>query len=277
MVYFKDFGKTVTDLFKTDKYAFNRTLITKTKNKHSSWETEHALQASGNMTSKLVYKQTDESMGAIEVTVPTKGELKVDYSTPKMVDGLTSNLVFSESSVDLKNTYCNGAFQSKLDASMNPGSMSVGNVAAEASMGFDGFSVGGAVKLNPNSDKMLSDYNLGMQYAKSKDTTISVKTEARCEKISTMLWQRWCPRSEYAARYVLDLENPSAPSFDVGTKWQMDDAATMQGVLRSSGDAMFLYKHKLSERMTASIGCTMNVKTLTADSTNIHYKLEFEA
>lgn len=276
MVFFKDFGKTVTDLFKGDKYKLNRTLKIKAQNTSSEWETKTVVQGSGSMSTKLVYKQSDASLGAVEITVPTKGNLEVDYATPSMTKGLKTNIVLKQPNVDVKGKYQTGAFKSKCEARLNVDAASLDSIYADASMGFEGFTVGGSVKLKPSDENsMLADYNVGIQYAKDPDTTISVATASRCDKVTTSFWRRYSPSAEIAARYTLDLEQPGNPQVEVGGKWKVDSKGTVQGVLRTGGEACLLYKHVLSSRLTASLGAVFDTKSFAADSTSMNYQLEF--
>lgn len=277
MVFFKDFGKTVTDLFKGDKYKLNRTLKVKAKNDASEWETKTVLSNSGSMSTKLVYKQSDPSFGAVELTAPTKGNLEVDYCTPSLAKGLKTNIVVKQPNVDIKGKYENGAFQSKCEARLNADTTTLASVYVDAAMGFEGFTVGASAKVQPGDDNMLADYNVGIQYAKDPDTTISVQTASKCDKVTTSFWRRYSPGAEVAARYTLDLDQPGKPEVEVGGKVKIDDKGTIQGVLGTNGEASLLYKHVLSSRLTASLGAVFDTASFASDSTTLNYQLEFNA
>jgi len=277
MVFFKDFGKTVNDLFKGDKYKLNRTLKVKAKNDATEWETKTVLTSAGSMSTKLVYKQSDASFGSVELTAPTKGNLEVDYCTPSLTKGLKTNIVVKQPNVDLKGKYENGAFKSKAEARLNADTTTLESIYVDASMGFEGFTVGASGKVKPGDESMLADYNVGIQYAKDPDTTISVATASKCDKVTTSFWRRYSPNAEVAARYTLDLEQPGNPKVEVGGKWKVDSKGTVQGVICTGGEAMFLYKHVLSSRLTASLGAVFDTKSFASDSTTINYQLEFTA
>lgn len=276
MVFFKDFGKTVTDLFDSDKYRLNRTLQVTAANSNTEWKTKTVINADGTMKNKLVYKQSDKCFGCVEATIPTKGALEVDYCTPKLADGLKTNVVVKQPNVDIKAKFTKGAFKHHSKTTMNFGG-SLDAVYADASYNFDGFMVGGAVKMKPNSESLLADYNVGMEYRHGKDTICSVSTKDRMEKISTGFWRRVSARGELAARFNVDLNETSQPSVEVGSRWKVDDSGTFQAVMKTGGDAMMLYKHKVNKRVTASLGACFDTKALSADTTKLHYKLEYLA
>lgn len=274
MVFFKDFGKTINDLFKGDKYTLNRTLNIKAKSADSEWETKTVL-SNGSLSTKLVYKQSDPSLGAVELTVPTKGNLEVDYTTPKLAKGLKTNVVVKQPNVDLKGKYTNGAVEAKCEAKINADSTSLESVYCDAAMGFDGFSVGGAVKIKPGNENMLADYNVGFQYARDPSTTFSVTTANSCNKLTTSALRSFDNGCNVGFRYTFDLDKPAQPAFEIGGKCKVDDNGTLQGVLRTGNEACLLYKHVLSNRLTASLGAVFNTQDMSAASTSINYKLEF--
>lgn len=281
MVFFKDFGKTINDLFKDSKYKLQRTLEVTAANDCSEWKTKTVISDKGKMKNELVYKQSDRSFGTVEVTVPTQGNMEINYTTPKLMDGLKTNVVVAQPNVDLKAKYCKGSIKTECKATLNTATTSLDTVYVDASIGIDGFYVGGAMKVKPgagNMSSMFADYNVGFQYNQSKNTTFSVSTANTLDKISTGFWRRYSDNGEVSARYNLDLndkQSTGAPSVEIGGRWKIDDKGTLQAVVRTAGDAMFLYKHRVSDRVTASLGTCLDTKSFSADSTKVHYKLEF--
>lgn|ERR1719382_33867 len=277
MVFFKDFGKTVSDLFKADKYELNRTMQVTAKSGSTEWVTKTVITDKGAMKNKLTYKQSDKTFGSAEVIVPTKGNLEVKYTTPKLADGLKTDLVLKQPCVDMKNKYTRGSIQSESCATFNSDTTSLDALYLDASVGVEGFSVGGAVKIKPGAEKALADYNVGLQYNPSEKSTLALTTANRCDNISSSFWYRYSDCGELGARYNLNLEKPGNPQVEVGGRWKIDDKGTLQGVVGAGGRAMFLYKHKVSKGMTASLGASLDTSSLSADSTKVHYKLEFTA
>jgi hypothetical protein len=277
MVFFKDFGKTVTDLFKPDKYKLNRTVEVKASSAQAEWTTKTVINPTGQLSSKLTYKQCDASLGSVEIKVPTKGNMEIDYQVPEKVDGLKTNIVICQPNMDLKAKYKRSSFKSHVKLQMNTEKTRVDSVYADASIGFEGLTLGGAAKLKPGADTPLADYNVGLVYEQNSDTSISVTTSDCCDSISASFWRRYSPSLELAARVGLAVESIAHPCVELGARWKCDENGTVQGVLSTNGDAMFLYKHKLSKMLTASLGCQVDTKTMKASSTSVHYKLLFNA
>jgi len=278
MVFFKDFGKTVSDLFKADKYELNRTMQVTAKSGNSEWVTKTVITEKGAMKNKLTYTQRDKTFGAAEVVVPTKGSLEIKYTTPKLADGLKTDLVLKQPCLDLKNKYTRGSIKSQSTTTFNTdrNSPSVDCLYGDASVTMEGFSVGGSVKIKPGADQALADYNVGLQYSPSDKCTLALTTANRMDHISSSIWYKYSDCGELGARYNLNIEKMGNPQVEVGGRWKVDDKGTLQGVVRAGGGAMCLYKHKLSKSMTASLGASIG-QAMTADSTKVHYKLEFTA
>jgi len=277
MVFFKDFGKTVTDLFKPDKYKLERTIEVKASSSQSEWSTKTVINNTGSLSSKLTYKQSDASLGSVEIKVPTKGNMEIDYQTPKITDGLKTNIVICQPKMDVKAKYQKSAFKSHVKLQMNVEKPQVDSIYADCSVGFEGLTLGASAMIKPGAETPLADYNLGLVYAQNKDTNIAVTTSNSCDNISTSFWRRYSPNMELAARVSLALESNPNPRVELGSRYKVDDNGTVQGVLSTGGDAMFLYKHKLSDSLTASLGCQVDTKTMSASATSVHYKLEFAA
>merc|ERR1719251_420996 len=99
------------------------------------------------MKNKLVYNHRDDFFGSIEATIPTKGNLEVDYCTPSLTKGLKTNIVVKQPNVDIKGKYENGAFKSKAEARLNADTTTLESIYVDASMGFEGFTVGASGKV----------------------------------------------------------------------------------------------------------------------------------
>jgi len=275
MVFFKDFGKSVKDLFDSSKYRLERTVQVSAATENTEWKTKTVINEKRQMSNKLTYSQRDTNFGSIEATVPTKGNLEIDYCTPSLAKGLKTNIVVQTPGVNLKAKYEKNKFKSQSTATFNS-SGSLDAIYADASLKMDSVIFGGSVKLKPTNDNVVDDYSVGLQYQPSSDTTISLTTSNKCDKIAGGFMKQ-CEGGEVGARYSMNMDNPGNPMVEIGGRYKIDSKGTVQGVLRTEGDAMCLYKHKYSESLTGSIGACFDIKSFSANSTKIHYKLEFQA
>jgi len=274
MVFFGDFGKTVTDLFKTSKYELDRTLKVTCKSDNTEWSTEASFPAKngGQSSTTATYKHSDKKLGTLEIEVPSGKTLTLDYQTPKLMDGLKSNFVVEYPKLTYKGKYSHSAFKGKAKIACDAKDTSNISATVEGSTCVQGLHVGGEVKYS--TKKGLNGYAVGGHYTKG-DTQLAFKTKKNFDVFNVQLHKKYSATGEVAADYDLDRATYS-PTVTVGGKWKLDDKSTVQGCIKSDSSVYVLYKHKLSDLMTASMGTTFDIQN-NMDNVNVHYKFEFES
>lgn len=275
MVFFGDFGKTVTDLFKLKKYEFNRTLKVTAKSENTEWtsESKFPVAKAGTISSKNTYKQRDPNLGCLEVELETK-KAKFDYETPSLMKGLKTNVVVEYPTVSLKNKYsCSSYGKGKATVKVDSSDTSKASVTAEASTELQpNLFLGGEVQYC--TVKGLKSYSVGAHYVKG-DTQLTMKTGNNFDSLNVQLYKKYSAAGEVAAHYDMDL-NSYAPSVTVGGKYKLEGGKShVQGCVKSDGFMQLMYKHKLSDRLAGSVATTFNVGKV--EDVNMHYKFEFEA
>jgi len=147
MVFFSDFGKAVTDLFKTKDYVLNRSVKLKCSSGTTEWTTESSFPLSerGEITSKATYKKTDKTLGGITIEAPNTKSMQIDYETPKIVDGLNVNMICEFPAVSLKCKYEEGPNAAKLFLLSTLENYKKVWLKAEVAREIQGFWVGGDI------------------------------------------------------------------------------------------------------------------------------------
>jgi len=277
MVFFADYGKTVTDLFKLKKYEFHRTLKVTAKSENTEWTSESkfpvAKGAGGTISSKNTYKQTDSKLGALEVELETK-KAKFDYETPELCKGLKTNVVVEYPNVSLKGKYtCSSYGKGKATVKVDSTDTSKASATVEASTELQpNLFLGGEAKYC--SVKGLTSYAVGAHYVKG-DTQLTFRTGNNFDAVNVQLFKKFSEAGEVAADYDMDL-NSYAPTCTVGGKYKLEGGVShVQGCVKSDGFMQMLYKHKLSDRLSGSVATTFNLAKV--EDVNLHYKFEFEA
>jgi len=269
MVFFGDFGKTVTDLFKKKDYELHRSLKLKCTTGTTEWTAESCFLPNQDVTTKAKYKQADKKFGAIEIEVPSNKAMKVDYQVPSLMDGLKLNLVSENPKASLKAKYQQEQTAAKVTIETGTNDPSQVKLSVEVAREVKGFWVGGEV--NYNIADGVSSYMGGVHY-EAADTQFSLKGNA--ENVSAQLHKKYSSAGEVAANYDMDFK--AYPVVSVGGKWGLDDFSTAQGFINSEGGTHLLYKHKLSDNCTLHLGSTFNVNAMKDDAI-VHYKVEFAA
>jgi len=272
MVFFSDFGKAVADLFKTKDYVLNRSIKVKCSSGTTEWTTESSFPISegGKVTSKATYKQTDKSLGAIKIEAPNTKSVKIDYETPKFVDGLKMNVICELPEASIKCKYAEGPNAAKLSLGSSLENPRKVGLTAEVAREIQGLWVGGEIKCNTADG--VTGWNAGTNYELS-DAKLSMKSSL---DVLDVQLHRKLEEGEVAAHYNLNYKDHEY-LVSVGGKWNVDDKTSVQGLVQSDGNTYLLYKHKLSNHFTAHMGTTFCMNNTTNDTVNVHYKVEFKA
>jgi len=259
MVFFEDFGKTVRDLFKKEDYEANGVTLTCTT-EDATFSTE-CLFPGGN---KFIVAH--KSYGKAEFGERNKLGKRLKYTFPSLLDRFNMKFEASKSEGGLSVEYAEGEIAAKCKAELGNNFSLTCEVAKEV----EGLWVGGELKFN--STDGLEQYKAGMHY-ENDDTKLSFKTDF--DELHVKLWKRYCSKGSISANYDLDLNREEA-LVSVGGIWDLDEQCWIQGFLQTDGNTYLLYKHKLSDRLSAGVGTSFILHNIL-NEINVSYKLEFEA
>lgn len=272
MVFFSDFGKKVSDLFKKKDYELQRSVKLKCKSGKTEWTTESrfAIEVDGQSTTKTKYKQNSGKFGAITLEIPNNKPMKVDYETPNLMDGLQMNLISEASKVSLETECERGQIAAKCSVSTSTSNPSKLGLTAEVARDIGGLWFGGEVEYD--TEEGPKGYMAGVSYT---DSDTQVVLQGNLKELKVHLHSKCSETGEVAADYHMDLKE-NIRMVSVGGKWQVDEKCSVQGFIQSDGNSYLLYKHKLSDYCTAHFGSTFGCSSVK-DNVNVHYKLEFTA
>jgi len=197
---FSNLGKSASDLFKKkfdDKKDFKNIVQVKNKTKSGLVFTtggEYDLKNILSGSLKITYK---EPAGEIEASASTRGPAKIELKLKKLAKGLTVIItgdttphwepsrkppLYTSPTGKLALEYAQDFFAGT--AFVETSFFKPSLLAGSAVIGFDGLSVGGEVKLDPNEAlKDLNDYNVGAQYSGS-DFVATLKTSEQTRKLT---------------------------------------------------------------------------------------------
>jgi len=288
MVLFSKFGKTVKDLFKTDKYELNRTISVKCTSENTEWSTECSFPlAEGATKEKAVYKQTDPTIGNVEIEIPNTKPKKIDYQFPKFQEGLKVNFVVAEeefkgsaseiisvgglngAKISLIGEYQKDQIAGKVCAEAGDNITLKAEMAYELSEGCWG---GGEIKYLVDGD---AEYHLGAHVPYGK-VMADVKADIMKQKVNLKLHNQYCDTGAVAAEFSYDIDKQSATT-SLGGAWTLDEKCDVQGFVKNSGNTYLLFKYKLSEYITASAGTSIDLSQLQQDGVDLHCKISVDA
>jgi len=287
MVLFSKFGKTVKDLFKTDKYELNRTISVKCQSDNTEWSTECSFPlAEGDTKEKAVYKQTDSTFGTVEIEIPNTKPKKIDYQFPKFKDGLKVNFEVAEeetkevneiisggglygAKISIKGEYQKDQIAGKVVVEAGDNKTLQAEVAYELS---EGCWAGGEVKYALDGDL---EYHLGAHITYGKVMT-DVKADFVKQKVNVKLHNQYFDSGAVAADFNYNIGKQLATT-SIGGAWKLDEKCNAQGFVKNTGNTYLLLKYKLSDHITASTGTSFDLSQLQQDAVDVHFKIEVNA
>jgi voltage-dependent anion channel protein 2 len=198
---FKRFGKGLSDLFK-EQFEYKKYIKVKssTNNGVALETTGEALKSgdySGNL--KATYKQSD--IGTFEAELNTSGATNYSVKADKLTKGLTVKVSGDEKPAGkLEVDFAQEFYSTSLGVDVSKDTTSVDGAGV---IGFDGLSVGGAVKYDATA-QALSDYNAGVEYTQS-DFTATVKTTNQADRVQTSFLQKVNPDLTFGGLFSYDI------------------------------------------------------------------------
>lgn len=263
MVFFEDFGKTVRDLLKKGDYeGHGMTLTCTTENSKLSTEW---LFPGGNK-----FSAADKRYGNIKLEARDKYEKRFEYNSPTLMEKFNMRFGISKSEGALSADYAEGQLAAKCKVELLTRSGEKFAFTGEVATEMQGLWIGGELKCNTVDG--LTKTKVGMHYEKD-DTELSFRTDF--DELNVQLWKKYYSRGSMAANYDLDL-NYERALVSVGGIFNLDEHCLIRGFLQSDGNTYLLYRQKLSDQLSASVGTSFVLHKIMSN-VNVSYRLEFEA
>jgi len=269
---FKNFGKASKDLFKKKfDYDHNFKFVNKTANGLSFEVNGVGSAFGGNLKSKYAKKGSVEIDADIFTNV--KKSSKVTGKVFGLAKGVTVTLVgssldddrvvkFSKSTIAATVEYSQDFLSA--EASVKSDSI-VHKVDAQASIGFDGFSVGGAVAFNATKGLDAVSKNVGVEYSNS-NVTLSLYTENNSDSVSSGYFQKLDDKTSVGAVIKTDLTEVQARSLTFGVEHKIDTltSAKLSAEL-PKGFVSVAVEHKLSSpRVLLNVAAQFNIAAVSS-------------
>jgi len=258
-------GKSFKDLW-SKKFDFKNYLKTVHKTPLgltlTTTTTFEPTSSNGNANVKYV----DNSWGDVEAELDTtSGKAYATTNLTKLLTGskvtLSGGLLGSKKPGDRNFLSAKGAVEYSQDyftvnasavvgeeGGKDPGLVS--HLTAAGTIGFDGLSVGGELKVKADSDRQLEDHNVGAQY-QSGDFTGTLLTEKRGDVIRASTFYKWSREVTVGAEFISDeLDNlPTQPLrkiLNVVVQEEVDANTTAKLRWSNSDDLGLAVEHRLA-------------------------------
>jgi len=263
---YSNIGKSFRDLW-SKKFDFKNVLKTVNKTSSGLTLTSTATFEPTNINGNANVKYVDKSFGDVETEFDTtSGKAYATTNLTKLIDGskvtLSGGLLGSKKPGDRNFLSAKGSFEHAQDFFTANGSVVVGeegtkdgvglvsHVTVAGTIGVDGLSVGGELKVKVDTDHHVEDHNVGAQYQQG-DLTATLSTEKKGDVIRASAL--YAPSRDYSigVEFVSDEQEllPTAPAFhkilNVVTQYEYDPNTTTKFRWSNSGDLGFAVEHRL--------------------------------
>jgi len=274
--FFKDIGKTVSDLFKKGDYDLQRTVKVTIEDGGNSVETK--VKDSGSKLKTTVKFASGSTIskqfgGRFSVKADTSDNYEVEVKKLKFGGVKTdSKLDTAKTSLTFKNKFSDATYNANADIGYNYDNQNV-SVDAGFVFGKEGVSVGGSAKSTFSEGNFGDvDYNVGIEWNQGS-SNYSLKTGKQIGNVTLAAFKNF-GNDTVAVSLYHDIESGNS-SAAVGGSWGLDDKSSVQGFLESGGQLRALYNYKLSSRVGFKFGAQTSLSDL-ASFQNVGYQLSFK-
>jgi voltage-dependent anion channel protein 2 len=276
---YSNLGKQFRDLFKK-KYEFDNVLKITSKTAYGL-----TLTTSGKVykdkisgATKAVYE--DKSFGEVEGEVDAgSGKLwgkvtltKLLNSSKFIVNGgfdptSKDNLVKDGPSLKVEGEYRKDALAASGSVLLGDDGKGLSAIVEDAVVvGFDGLSVGGQVKLNPQNAQILQDYNVGAQWER-KDFIATLLTEFQGDVIKLSWFHKVSKDSNLGVEFISDdfdhLAKPSDPRkrlINIASDYQLDPDTLVKAKANNFGEVSAVVEHRLGPQLQVGAAAQFKVE-----------------
>jgi len=275
LTFLSDFNKRASDLWKSKKFVFNKTLEVKVDKKNSiSWTGKHVLKGSDGPDSKITLKQKEAGLGSLEVewAVPVKN------SQPKFT------LTTAELGVDEVELCVEGADKGNLAVTYGAGEQWAACcdfkyadeklvVDTEASFAYDKVTFGVQGTLD-TMDGTLQKYNVGVRLDQDKDRTYCLRSQDKFNELQVAFYYKVSNEAEIGTQIDVDMAKGRI-GITAGGSYCLDTASKVRYALNSKADLSLAYEYKFSDKVQGFVGTKYSL-TQNALSGPVGYKLCFD-
>jgi len=247
---FSKLGKSASDLF-SKKYDYKNVISSKNKTKMGlTYTTGFDVSNTKGVAGQLKLKYKKDTFGEAEAELNTAGAMKGTVKAKKLVknavliagaDGKPKNHPkepLAKAGVEYQQD--NVSAQVNYETSFWKHSL----LHAAAVVGFDGLSIGGEVKVDPQHAKQLEDYGGAVQYDKN-DYSVTVKSVDRCNGLQALGLYKLNADHNVGVSVNKAFSGSDDDAFALGTEYKLD-AVTK---IKAKGDTKGIVSGVLETRL----------------------------
>lgn len=271
VIFWEDFTKRASDLWKKKKFQFDRTLNVKVDSgSNISWEGNHVLKDESKADSKITLTQKQKGFGDLKLEWGAPAKTKFEVKTKELMDNSEVKLtVNNPEQGNLVVQYGQDDWAAKVDAQYKKKNVVVD---AQASFAWEKVTVG-AHGVFDSSDSSVKQMDVGVRLDQDQDRTYVLRSKDRFNELEVAFYNKVSSDSEIGAEVDINMSKGSIGMM-LGGSYRMDDTSKLRYNLNQSGDIQAAYEYKLSNNVTGYVGTKYSL-TENAMADGFGYKLEF--
>lgn len=266
-----DFAKRSTDLWKSKKFSFNRTLeVSVDKGNSISWNGKHKIKDQSGAESELTFKQCEKDMGELELKWDSKNNPELTLSSSDLVDSTELELVVKALKTgSFCAEYNCDDYAGKCEAEWEDQDI---KLSAACSFAWDKVTLGGCVEYDVASQK-VTESNVGVRLDQDSDRTYALTSSNNFNKLAVSFYNRVSKETEIGAEVTIDMEAPEV-GLKAGGSYVMDDKSKLRYSLNDAAELQMAYEYQLNSSVKASAGAKYCLAQ-NCFKGDVGYKLEF--
>lgn len=274
LTFLNDFSKRATDLWKSKKFKFNKTLeVNVDKSNNMSWTGKHVLMENANPETEIKVCQKEKGLGQCEFTLANGGKqsMKFEAKSKELIDNveLEAEIERMDKGKFTATMRPNDNMAAKVQAKYSDSNLCV---EGQVSYAVENVTLGAHGVMN--GEGAFEQYNVGVRLDQDNNRTYSLKSSNKFENIEVAFYYKVSGDAEIGTQVDINMLKSNI-GVTAGGSYKLDGNSKLRYSLDSKGQLGLAYEYKFSDRVQGFMGTGYSL-TENKIVDNISYKLTFD-
>lgn len=272
LTFLSDFTKRTTDLWKSKKFSFNKTLEVNVDSSNSiSFSGKHVLKEKSAPSSEVTLKQKEEGLGELELVLKSSDDVKFTLKSGELAEKLDLELVVEGADTgECKATFGDDKWAGKLKAKTGGSNLTLDG---QFSFAYENVTLG-AQGLLDTADGSVIEANVGVRLDQDKQRTYSLVSSDKFNEVAVAFYYQINKDAEVGTQVDIDMGKGKI-GIQAGGSYRMDENSKLRYNLNSQGMLGLAYEYRFNNRVQGFVGTKYNLSD-NAVAENFGYKLVFD-
>eukprot|EP00494_Astrolonche_serrata_P031885 UN32154 len=270
LTFLSDFTKRTTDLWKSKKFSFNKTLEVNVDSKNSiSFSGKHVLKEKSAPSTEVTLKQKEDGLGELELVLKSSDDVKFTLKSGDLADKLDVELVVGGADTgELKATYGDDRWAGNMKARAAGSNLTVDG---QFSFAYENVTLG-AQGILDTADGTLTEANVGVRLDQDAQRTYSLVSSDKFNEVAVAFYYQINKDAEVGTQVDIDMGKGKI-GIQAGGSYKLDGNSKLRYNLNSRGMLGLAYEYRFNDRVQGFVGTKYNLSD-NAVAENFGYKLD---